>query len=310
MARVIKNLAASVRARLLHISKQKGVRFDFILNRYAVERFLYRLSLSQYSDQFVLKGATLVLSRFDAPFRVTRDLDLMSLDNATAENFESLFMEILDIDVADGIEFKKESLKVHQFQDADPYSGVRMHLSAELDGARIPFGIDVRHGDTTVPGLEEVKYPALLEMPAPCMRGYALETVIAEKFHAMVTLGMSNSRIKDYVDIFHLSQSFEFERLRLAEAILATFTNRQTEIPFDTPPALSEAFVQNPMRIRQWEEFKRKSVLFDPGTLSGMMSVVEDFVMPAARDAVVLSKKRRGKPVAHERAMPYLISSG
>ncbi len=310
MAKVIKDLGASVRARLLRVSKTMGVNFDFILNRYAVERFLYRLSLSQHSEQFVLKGETLVLSRFDAPFRITRDLDLMSLDNSTSENFESLFMEILDIEVDDGIDFKKESLKVHRFDDTDPYSGVRSQLLAELDGARIKFGIDVQHGDATEPGLEEIEFPVLLDMPAPYMHGYALETVIAEKFHAMVTLGMSNSRIKDYVDIYHLSQSFKFERLRIAEAVLATFASRQTEIPTDTPPVLSEAFVQNPMRIRQWEEFKHKSVFFDPGSLPDVVNAIEKFIMPVARDAIVLSRKRGGKPVAHKRALPYLISTG
>ena len=308
MVKVIKDLGNSVRARLLRVSKTMGVNFDFILNRYAVERLLYRLSLSQYSEQFVLKGATLVLSRFDAPFRMTRDIDLMSLDNATPENFESLFMEILDIEVHDGISFDKESIKAHRFQDANPYSGVRLQLSAELDSARIKFGIDIKHGDAIEPGLEEIEYPVLLEMPAPSMRGYALETVIAEKFHAMVMHGVTNSRIKDYVDIFQLRQSFEFERLRIAEAILATFANRQTEIPTDTPSALSSSFSKNPMRIKQWEEFKRKSIFFDPGTLPNVVKAVEDFVMPAASDAIILSKKRGDKPVAIERALPYLMS--
>ncbi len=309
MAKVIKDLGASVRARLLRISKQMGVRFDFILNRYAVERFLHRISLSEYSDQFVLKGATLVLSQFDAPFRMTRDLDLMSLDNATSENFESLFMEILDVEVHDGINFDRESLVLRRSQNTDPYSGVRLQLSAELDRARIKFGIDVKHGDATEPGLEEVKFPVLLDMPAPYMQGYSLETVIAEKFHAMVTLGMANSRIKDYVDIFHLSQSFKFERLRIAEAVLATFASRQTKIPIDTPPALSEAFVQNPMKVKQWEEFKHKSVFFNLGTFANVVKTIEKFVMPVAGDAIALSKKGRDKPVAHERALPYLLSS-
>lgn len=309
MAKVIKELDTSVRARLLRVSKSMEVNFDFLLNRFAVERFLYRLSLSQYSQQFALKGATRVLSRFDAPFRITRDLDLLSLNDATSVKFESLFAEVLDIEVHDGISFDKESLKVHRFDDTDPYSGVRSQLSVELDKARIKFGIDVAHGDATDPGLEKIEFPVILDMPAPYIYGYALETVIAEKFHAMVILGVTNSRIKDYVDIFHLSRSFKFSKLRLAEAISATFVNRQTEIPFDTPPALSIVFFQNPMRIKQWEEFKRKAIFTDPGTLSYVVKVVEEFVMPAARDAIVLSKKRGSKPVAKEQALPYLISS-
>ena len=306
MAKKIKNLGASVRHRLLRVSKQRGLRFDFILNRYAVERFLYRLSLSQYSEQFILKGANLILSRFNAPFRISRDLDLMSLDNITSEKFESIFMEILNIEVHDGIKFDKDSLEVRRFQDTDPYSGVRLQLSAELDRARIKLGIDVKHGDATNPGLEDIEYPVILEMPAPYIRGYALETVIAEKFHAMVVLGTVNSRIKDYVDIFHLSQSFKFERLRIAEAILATFKNRQTEIPTDTPPALSASFFHQPMRLRQWEEFKRNLAFFDPGALPDVVKTVNDFVMPAANDAILLSKKRGDKPVALERAVPLL----
>ena len=283
-----------------------NLRFDFILNRYAVERFLYRLSQSQYSEQFVLKGANLILSRFDAPFRITRDLDLLSLDNTRSENFKSIFMEILDIEVYDGIEFEKESLEVRRFQDTDPNSGVRLQLSAELDRARIKLGIDVKYGDATNPGLEDFEYPVILEMPAPYIRGYALETVIAEKFHAMVVRGTANSRIKDYVDVFHLNQSFKFERLRIAEAILATFKNRKTEIPTDTPPALSASFCDQPMRLRQWEEFKRNLAFFDPGALPDVVKTVNDFVMPAANDAILLSKKRGDKPVVFERAVPLL----
>ena len=301
-----KNISASARARLLRVSKQTGVIFDFVLNRYAVERFLYRVSLSRYSEQFVLKGATLLLSRFDAPFRMTRDLDLLSLDDTTSEKFEAAFKEILEIDVQDGIEFDPDNLNVRRMDINDPYGGVRMQISAELDRARIKFGIDIINGDATEPGLEKVEYPVLIEMPAPYLRGYALETVIAEKFHAMVEHGVSNSRIKDYVDLYHMSQSFEFERLRIAEAILATFKNRQTEIPTDTPPALSAAFVQDPMRIKQWEYFKQKMVFVDSDTFTTMVTTVEEFVMPAARDAIMLAKKRGNKPVAFERAVPYL----
>lgn len=251
----------------------------------------------------------LLLSRFDSPFRMTRDLDLLSLEETTSEKFETVFKEILDIDVQDGIKFDRENLQVNRFDNNEPYGDVRVQLSAELDRARIRFGMDIKNGDATEPDPEQVKYPVLIEMPAPNLRGYALETVIAEKFHAMVEHGLSNSRIKDYVDIFHMSQSFEFERLRIAEAILATFSNRQTKIPNDTPPALSAAFFQDSMRIKQWEYFKQKMVFIDPGTFPKVVTTVEGFVMRAARDAIVLAKKRGEIPVAFERAVPYLRSS-
>ena len=284
MAKEIKNIGASVRARLLRISKEKGQNFELILTRYAIERLLFRLAQSPHADLFVLKGAMLLMTWFDEPFRATRDLDLLGYGDPAPEAVLGLFREVLGVPAQDGVLFDAHGARISRIREDNDYGGLRVRTTADISGARIPVNVDVGFGDATEPGAEALDYPVLLDMPPPRLRGYARETVVAEKFQAMVALGMANSRMKDYYDLWVLSQSFDFERSRLVRAISATFARRNTAIPEKNPDTLTPAFAQDPGKQQQWEAFKRDLGL-DPGSLAEVVAALEAFLMPAAKAA-------------------------
>lgn len=284
MAKEIKNLGASVRARLLQISKEKGQNFDLILTRFAIERLLYRLAQSRHVDCFVLKGAMLLMTWFDEPFRSTRDLDLLGYGDPAPEGLVAIFKEVLAADEPDGVVFDAEGVQISRIWEDNQYGGHRIRTTARVGGARIAVNIDVGFGDATEPAAELLDYPVLLDMPAPRLRGYARETVVAEKFQAMVVLGMINSRMKDYYDLWVLSQSFDFDCSRLARSIAATFGRRQTMIPDEIPDALTSAFAQDAQKQHQWEAFKR-GLSYKPGSLADVVISLQGFLMPAAKIA-------------------------
>lgn len=281
MARKITNLGASVRARLLQVAKRTGQNFDLVLNRYAVERLLYRLARSRHADLFVLKGATLLMTWFDEPLRITRDLDLLGHGDSAPEAVLETFREIFDMEGRDGVSFDVAGARILRIREDTEYGGLRIRTTAYIGGARISVNVDIGFGDATHPEPEMLDYPTLLDMPPPRLHGYARETVIAEKFHAMVVLGRVNSRMKDYFDIWMLSRSFEFERSRLAAAISATFARRRTAIPDSAPEALSPTFADDELKKQQWEEF-RQHVAAAPESLAEVVGTLEAFLMPAA----------------------------
>ncbi len=285
MARQIRNVGASVRARLLQLSKRTRQNFDLVLNRYAIERLLYRLSQSRHADRFVLKGAMLLMTRFSEPYRVSRDLDLLGHVEPSPEAVLDMFREIFEIHERDGVTFDAHGARIDLIRNDSVYGGLRIRTTADIGGARIAVSIDVAFGDATNPEPEIVDYPVLLDMPHPRLRAYALETVVAEKFEAMVVLGLANSRMKDYFDIWMLSQSFDFQQSRLASAISATFARRRTAIPEETPDALSKAFTKDDQKNRQWDAFRRNLVA-DPGSLADVVTALEDFLMPVAKVAL------------------------
>lgn len=287
MAKELKNIGASVRARLLNIAKDRGQTFNFVLNRYAIERLLYRLSQSQHADRFVLKGATLLMTWFDEPFRGTQDLDLLGYGDPNPDAVLALFREILAIDDQDGVHFKVEAARIDRIREEVEYGGVRIRTIAEIGGAQVPVSVDIGFGDATEPGAEDLDFPVMLEMPAPKLRGYARETVIAEKFQAMVALGHANTRLKDYYDIWILSRSFTFEDGRLPQAIAATFVRRGTPIPMDLPDALTPTFAADDRRQQQWQVFIA-GVALDPGSLSDVVESIASFIMPQVELAVNL----------------------
>ena len=284
MAKEIRNIGASVRARLLRIARQRGQLFELVLTRYAIERLLYRLSQSAHADRFVLKGAMLLMTWFDEPFRGTRDLDLLGYGDPTPESVLEVFREVLGREGPDGVRFDASGVQIDRIREDNDYGGLRIRTTAEIGGARIAVGVDIGFGDATEPSVEVIDYPVLLDMPAPRLRAYARETVVAEKFQAMVALGATNSRMKDYYDLWVLSQSFEFDRSRLARAIAATFARRKTAIPEEIPDALTPAFAELPVKQQQWESFKR-DVAVDPGSLRKVISALEAFLLPAAAAA-------------------------
>jgi len=281
MAKDMKNIGASVRARLLNIARDQGQTFNLVLNRYTIERLLYRLSQSQHADRFVLKGATLLMTWFDEPFRGTQDLDLLGYGDPDPNAVLALFHEILAIEDQDGVQFEVETARIDRIREDVAYGGVRIRTIAEIGGAQVPVSVDIGFGDATEPGAEDMNFPVMLDMPVPKLRGYARETVIAEKFQAMVALGHANTRLKDYYDIWILSQSFTFEGGRLPQAIRATFARRGTQIPMDLPDALTPAFAENDQKQQQWQAFI-DGVALDPGSLSDVVESIASFIMPQA----------------------------
>lgn len=285
MARQIRNVGASVRARLLQVAKQSGQNYDLILNRYVIERLLYRLTQSRHADRFVLKGAMLLMTWFDQPYRVSRDLDLLAYIEPIPEAVLEIFREIFEIEGFDGVRFDAREARIDRIRVDSGYGGFRIRTRADIGGARIAASIDVAFGDATDPEPKIVDYPVLLEMPGPRLRGYAPETVVAEKFHAMVVLGRANSRMKDYFDIWMLSQSHEFERERLARAISATFDRRRTVIPHETPDALSPEFANDALKQRQWGAFMQ-DIVAARVSLPEVVEALEALLMPAAGAAL------------------------
>ena len=200
MAKKVKDIGASVLARLLGISKEKRLKYDPILTHYAIERLLYRLAQSRHGDRFVLKGAMLLMTWFDEPFRGTRDLDLLGHGDPAPEAVLDVFKEVLGQNQPDGVLFDIDAARVSRIRQEYEYGGLRIRATADIGDARIAVNVDVGFGDATEPPAEWLDYPVLLDMPVPRLRGYARETVVAEKFQGMVDLGMANSRMEDYYD--------------------------------------------------------------------------------------------------------------
>jgi hypothetical protein len=252
-------VAASVRSRLLALARPDTEEFQGILIRYGCERLLYRLSKSEWRDRFVLKGAALFAVWVEEPFRTTRDVDLLGLTAPDALELAVVFRSVCEQEVEpDGLVFHADSVRTRRIREEQPYQGIRVTLLATLKRTKIALQADVGTGDAVVPPAEEVVYPTLLDMPAPRLRAYTRYTVVAEKFSAMVELGMANSRVRDYFDIWALARDFEFDGDVLRAAIDATFVRRKAEIPRELPAGLSKAYAEAAEHF--WPAFLRKNV--------------------------------------------------
>lgn len=261
----MKNKPASIRARLLNKAKAEQQDFSLVLTRYGLERLLYRLSVSSNKDNFLLKGALLFDMWFDVPHRPTRDIDLLGFGLAEEPLLHEAFREICGIEVDDGMVFDADSIKVVEIRKDANYSGLRVTLLGHLDAARSAVQIDVGYGDAVTPAPELADYPVMLgELPAPRIRVYPRYTVIAEKFEAIVSLGMANSRLKDYFDLWVLLTTQELDSAMITAAINATLARRQTAMPTSAPIGLTETFSNDPQKIRQWQAFIRKNQLEAP----------------------------------------------
>lgn len=279
-----KNLAASVRQRLLNISREQKIEFQLILARFALERFLYRLSQSEYRDDFVLKGAMLFQVWGGSMHRPTRDLDLLSFGNPDINSFTQIIGNICGLNQPnDGLLFGTETLVLERIKEEDEYQGLRATLLATLDSARIPIQIDIGFGDAIVPTPSTIEYPTLLDLPKPKLRAYAKETVVAEKFHAMIIRGIANSRMKDFYDIWVLATTYRFEAAALNAAIKSTFERRDTPVPSEIPLAFTNEFADDTAKKAQWTAFiKRGNLLADERLgLLQIVPVLKNFVMPA-----------------------------
>ncbi len=255
----INNIAHSVNARLKNLARQNKVAFDYILLRYTIERFLFRLSLSPHSTRFILKGASAFSVWLGPIFRVTRDADLYCSGNPDPVFLLQCFREICERDVPpDGVIFDSDAMEVSEIKKDQLYQGSRITFPAYIAQARVVLQFDIGFGDSIFPDAEFCEYPVLLESEKPKIRVYPQYTVIAEKFEAMVTLGMKNSRLKDFFDIWLLSECFDFEFLILKQAVELTFARRRTQLPAELPLALTEEFFADPIKISQWNAFLRK----------------------------------------------------
>lgn len=279
------NLSASVRQRLLSLSHQRQEDFNLVLSLYAIERLLYRLSQSPYAGQFVLKGAVLFAVWTGKLHRPTHDLDLLGFGDMSVGNLADVFQSICQHDVPpDGMVFDATSIRITQILEGQEYGGQRLQMKALLDTARIPVQIDIGSGDAITPTARLTRYPTLLDFPAPHLRSYPKETVVAEKYHAMVAHGAINSRMKDYYDLWLLSRLFEFDGSLLADAIRATFGRRATPVPALTPIALSRRFAQDAQKITQWQAFLNRSRLDIGGeSLEQIIAELDLFLGPPSR---------------------------
>ena len=283
----VRNIGASVRDRLLNKARVDKLDYNLLLTRYALERMLYRLSISGRRDQFLLKGALLFDLWFDVPHRPTHDADFLGFGSAEIPHIEEIFRDICRIEVQDGIVFQPDSVKAAEIRKEANYAGVRVTLMGMLDRARCPVQIDIGFGDAVVPGPDEVHYPVIIdEMPKPHLRVYPRYTVVAEKLEALTSLGMLNSRMKDFFDLWILAKHSDFDGPILSRAIAATFERRQTAIPNGVPVGLSDEFINDAQKEKQWQAFLRKNALA-PMSLVAVITDLRDFLLPVLASVAV-----------------------
>jgi len=285
-SRPISDLAASVRQRLQNNAKETARPFQEVLQYFAMERFLYRLSQSAHVEKFVLKGALMFVAWHAPASRPTRDIDFLARMNNSAESILPVVREICSLQVEpDGLEFDLPTLKGVLIKEDADYEGLRVTFTVRLKNARVPMQLDMGFGDVLTPSAELTDYPTILDFSGPRLYGYPRETVIAEKFEAMVKLGQLNSRMKDFFDILLLSRQFAFSGVTLASAIAKTFARRKT--PLHLPPvAFSETFSNDPQKIAQWNAFLRKSKLAPPAhNFSEAIAIIRAFLLPPAEAA-------------------------
>ena len=258
-------LARSVQVRLARHAREIGVDPNLVLTRFGVERFLYRLSRSRHADRFVLKGALLLLAWLGESLRPTRDADLLGFGELSDDELRAIFGEICEVAVEpDATTYDAGSIRVAAIRETDAYGGRRVTLRGKIGAARLRIQVDVGIGDAVTPAPAWLDYPSLLEFPAPRLRAYPRETVLAEKLHALVSLGARNSRMKDYFDLHALLNEGRWDPAALVRALAATFERRRTALPEGVPVGLSDAFGGDPEREAQWRAFLGKSRLEGP----------------------------------------------
>ena len=278
-----KNIAASVRQRLLIKARETGRPFSELLQYFAMERFLYRLSKSRYADNFVLKGA-LMLTVWEAPLtRPTMDIDLLGRIENSIEAITKVTREICKQEVeSDGIVLDVSNINAERIAEDADYEGIRIRFRGSLDTARFIIQLDIGFGDIVIPSPKPMNYPTLLDLPPARLRGYSRESTIAEKFEAMVKLGILNSRMKDFFDIWLMLRQFDFEGGILAEAISKTFSTRGTSIQPE-PIALTNSFAEDTSKAAQWRGFIRINRLKNvPQNLVEVVTAIAAFLRPIA----------------------------
>ena len=285
-------LAASIRARLQNVARARGEDFDLVLTRYAIERFLYRLSVVPARENYLLKGALLFDLWFDEPHRPTRDADFLGFGPPDTEALKTTVREICTVAVDDGMEYDADSISIDEIREDVRYGGLRARLGATLGNARSLVQLDVGYGDAVTPGPEEAVYPTLLnDQPPPRLRVYPRASVAAEKLEAIVSLGMINTRMKDYFDLRALAREGATNVEQLADAVVATFRCRKTPLPSDIPLGLSDEFAHDAAKRAQWKAFLGKNRL-DAPSLEEAIAEILRFVAEPLR----LARQRYASP--------------
>ena len=279
------NLPASIQSRLKNRARETGEEFQNLLTRFALERLLYRLSISRHRDTFVLKGAFLFLAWEGSVERPTRDLDLLAAGEPDIGRLEQIFRELCELEVVpDGVVFLADTVFGRMIREQGPYDGIRIRLEGRLGKARLHLQIDIGFGDAVVPPAMDIDFPVLLEFPRPRLKGYRPETVVAEKCEAIVTLGLTNSRLKDYYDLWRLASTGSYQGPVLAASIRAAFDRRRTDVPDDLPPGLTDEYSER--WGAQWPGVMNRFGVDDPPSLLEVVELLRQFLLPAFESLV------------------------
>lgn len=277
---MVKNIASSVCDRLKDAARKRQRPFNELLQYYAMERLLYRLANSSHKDRFILKGALMMLVWNAPKARPTKDIDLLGYASNSLEDLQGVFSEICALPVEDGIVFDADNIEARRIKEDADYEGARLIVRGLLGTIRLTIQIDIGFGDAVHPAACEIEYPTILDVPAPRLRGYVRETVVAEKTHAMVTLEMLNSRMKDFYDVWLLSKQFEFDYAVLRETVEITFRQRGTGLSSEVPLAFTEAFSTDSTKKVQWAAFTRRMGDLDVPPLPVAVSQIATFLGP------------------------------
>ena len=255
----MKNLGASIRARLLNKAHASEEDFTYMLLRYAIERLLFRIGASRFRDRFLLKGATLFSVWFEKTHRRTQDIDLLGFGDYNVESLVTCFKEIAGIPSEDGMEYESKSIHGEIIKEKDEYQGVRLRMFGFLARARIPMTVEIGFGDAVTPKAEQIRFPVLLDTKeVPVLNAYPVYTVLAEKLQTIVMKGILNSRMKDFYDIWFLSQT-EFDYSILKKAVIRTFEKRETPLDISGAVGLTESFAQDIEKQKQWNAFVKSN---------------------------------------------------
>jgi len=281
-AKNLTNMAHSVRDRLLALAKANGRDVNYLFQRYAYERFYYRLGKSEYSRRFILKGASLFSVWIGPMFRVTQDTDFESTLTPDHEGMRRVFSEIADLSVPDdGVTFDAASLSVDDIKKEDKYKGVRVRMLAHIGQARVPLQFDIGFGDSVYPSPVYQEYPVLLDGLTPRLKVYPQYTVLAEKLSAVIDLAMRNSRLKDYFDLWVMLGHFEFDFQLVQTAITRTFARKELEFPKEWPVGLTKRYGEDAMKVSQWNAFLRKTEPTErPTSLWATILLIRQFFAP------------------------------
>ncbi len=281
--KIIKDVSASIRQRLLNLSVQSKRPFEEVLQYYMIERFIYRLSISPYRDLFILKGALMFHAWELSDSRATRDIDLLGTADNSAENISNIIKDICQIVDSDGVIYDEGSVQVEVIQEQNSYSGIRAKFNGDIGRARARMQIDIGFGDIVHPEPIKISYPTLLsDASVPNILGYTPETLISEKVHSMVRHGARNSRIKDFFDIWFLSRQFLFDGKTLSKAIQKTFINREMPLNKLHSDIFSDEFKSSAQMQRYWNIFinKNTSDMPLPHDFSSIMNQIDLFIHP------------------------------